>query len=90
MARYAKSRQAAEIVALQALAWIMGDDRLGPRLLATTGLEVADLRIRASDPGVLAAVLDFLAANEPDLIACADAIGLKPADIAAAHAEICA
>ena len=90
MVRYAKSRQDAEIVALRALAWIVADDQLGPRLLATTGLEVADLRTRAADPQVLAAVFDFLAANEPDLVACADAIGLKPADIATARAEICA
>ena len=36
------------------------------------------LRGGLGDPGVLGAVLDFLAGHEPDLIGAADALGVKP------------
>ncbi|MFW2829154.1 DUF3572 domain-containing protein [Sphingomonas sp. ID0503] len=69
--------------ALSALAWTISDDRRAERLLALTGLTPDDLRSRVTEPAVLAAVLEFLEAHEPDLIACAEAIGQKPADIVA-------
>ena len=57
------------------------------RLLALTGLTPDDLRAGLGDPGVLGAVLDFLASHEPDLISAADHLGVAPqALIAARHA----
>ncbi|PKP93377.1 MAG: DUF3572 domain-containing protein [Alphaproteobacteria bacterium HGW-Alphaproteobacteria-16] len=75
-------------LALTALGWTVGDSIRAQRLLDMTGLGVDDLRARAGDPAVLAAVLGFLEAYEPDLIACAEAIGVKPAELVAARATL--
>jgi hypothetical protein len=42
------------------------------------------LRGGLGDPGVLGAVLDFLAGHEPDLVLAADALGVAPQELAAA------
>ena len=75
-------------LALRALAWALGDADRASRLLAVTGLDPADLRARAADPGVQAATLCFLENYEPDLIACAEAIGVSPALLVAARRRL--
>ncbi|MEA1013161.1 DUF3572 domain-containing protein [Sphingosinicella sp. LY1275] len=72
-------------LALSALGWTLSDGARAERLLALTGLTPDDLRTRISEPSVLAATLAFLEAHEPDLLACAEAIGVKPAEIVAAR-----
>lgn len=67
--------------ALQALAWTLEDPARARRLLDLTGLTPDALRLGAGDPVVLAALLDFLASHEPDLIACAAAIGVDPVEL---------
>ncbi|MBB4631890.1 DUF3572 family protein [Sphingosinicella soli] len=84
----ALTREDAEVMALQALAWIASDERLGPRLLALTGLDAPTLRARAGSAELLGATLDFLAAHEADFIACAEAIGAEPARLAAARGAL--
>lgn len=66
------------ILGLSALAWTLADDRRAERLLALTGLAPADLRDGAGDPTTLAALLSFLEAHEPDLLACGAALGHAP------------
>lgn len=85
-----KSANAANptVTALQALAHVAGDPDLGPRFLALSGLDAAGLRASADDPAVLAALIDFLAMRESDLIACADAIGVKPEALVRAGASL--
>jgi hypothetical protein len=68
----------AEAVALRALGWTLSDDSRAERLLALTGLTPEALRSRIGEPGLLAAVLRFLEAHEPDLIACAEHLKLTP------------
>ena len=75
----------AEVIALQALAATLADDRRAARLLDLSGLNAHDLRHRATDPALLAAVLRFLESHEPDLIAVAEAIGVTPAELVAAR-----
>ncbi|HKT75231.1 MAG TPA: DUF3572 family protein [Sphingobium sp.] len=75
-------------LALLALAWTLGDERRADRLLALTGLDADALRAGVDNPGVLGAVLDFLADHEPDLIACAEAIEATPADLIAAKDQL--
>jgi hypothetical protein len=70
---------------LSALAWTLGEASRAERLLAVTGLAPDDLRARAADPAVLGAVLAFLEGHEPDLVACADALGVKPETLVGAH-----
>lgn len=78
----------ATTLALAALGWTVSDAGRAQRLLDVTGLTSADLRLRAAEPAVLAAVLGFLEAHEPDLIACAETIGVKPVALVAAHARL--
>jgi hypothetical protein len=78
----------AAALALHALAWTLGDSARASRLLGTTGLEAGELRARAGDPAVLAAALGFLEAHEPDLIACAEALDVKPSELVAARAAL--
>ena len=77
-------------IALRALAWTLADQDRSDRLLAITGLHPAELRARAAEPGLLAATLEHLEAHEPDLLACADALGLPPAALVAARAALAA
>jgi Protein of unknown function (DUF3572) len=74
-----------QVLALQALAWMLGDSARAQRLLDVTGLDPADLRARAGDPAVLAAALAFLQAHQPDLVACAESLGVPPERLVAAQ-----
>jgi len=75
-------------VALQALAVSLGDDSRASRLLALTGLTPDDLRPRADEPAVLVAVLRFLEDHEPDLVAVAAALDMKPQELVAARSAL--
>jgi len=78
----------AAALALQALAWTLTDSHRASRLLDLTGLDPASLRARAGEASLLAATLGFLEAHEPDLIACADALEVKPGALVAARMEL--
>ena len=74
-------------LALMALAAVVTDERRGQRFLSLSGLSPNGLRAGAGDPAVLAALLRFLEAHEPDLLAVADEIGCAPqALVRARHA----
>jgi hypothetical protein len=69
----------AEILALEALAWLAGNPDGISRFLAISGLEAADLRRAAGDRELLCSLLDFLLANEPLLLEfCRDASTSSP------------
>lgn len=85
MRRDETNEEDAVVVALQALGWTLSDDRRAERLLAVTGLDAGTLRSRAGDPAMLRAILLFLEDHEPDLVACADAIGTTPEALVAAR-----
>jgi hypothetical protein len=77
--------EAAEMLAVQALAFIAGDpDRLG-RFLAITGIGPAEIRIAAREPHFLAGVLDHIASDEALLMLFAEQSGLEPKTIAHAR-----
>jgi len=78
-------REAAEIVAIQALNFIAGDpERLG-LFLAETGIGPQNLRAAASDPLFLASVLDFVLRDDATVTAFAKASELHPTNVAAAR-----
>ena len=78
-------REAAEIVAIQALNFIAGDsDRLG-LFLAETGIGPQNLRAAAADPRFLASVLDFVLRDDATVTAFAKASELHPTNVAAAR-----
>jgi adenine/guanine phosphoribosyltransferase-like PRPP-binding protein len=72
-------------VALQALAWTLSDAARADRFLALTGIDPSGLRAAIGEPATLDAVLGFLEAHQPDLVACADALGIAPARLIAAR-----
>ena len=78
-------REVAEIVAVQALAFIAGDpERLGG-FLAETGIGPQSLRAAASDPQFLVSVLDFVLRDDATVKAFAKQSELHPTNIAAAR-----
>nr|WP_052223262.1 DUF3572 domain-containing protein [Novosphingobium malaysiense] len=77
-----------QALALNALGWVLGDSDRAARFLALTGLTPDDLRASLDSPATLGAVLDFLRAHEPDLLAAADALGVEPAVLAGARERL--
>ena len=69
--------------ALLALAWVLSDTPRAERFLALTGLTPETLRASAAELSTQRAVLDFLCAHEPDLVAAAQSRGVAPAELAA-------
>lgn len=70
------ARHAPEIIALQALGWIAGQEDTLAAFMAASGLGPSDLRARAADPEFLASVLDFLLTEDAWVMGFCDAAGL--------------
>lgn len=77
--------EAAEILAIQALAFIAQDEERLGRFLAVTGIGPAQIRDAAKEPHFLAGVLDHIAADEAMLLAFAEQAGIKPSTVAHAR-----
>ena len=71
-------RDQAELLALQALGWIAGQEDLAGSFLGATGAGVDDLRERAGDPEFLGFVLDFLLGDEEALLAFCQSADVAP------------
>ena len=82
------SKLEASSLAFQALAWALMDTSRADRLLALTGLTPEGLRTSIHHRGTQAAILSFLEAYEPDLIACAEVIGVSPTHLVKAREEL--
>ena len=78
----------ASTLALSALGWVLGDGPRAERLLSLTGLTSDELRAGLGDPALHCAVLDFLCAHEPDLVAAAKALGVAPGALASARQRL--
>ncbi len=70
------SAENAETTALQALAWLVGNEDLLPVFQGASGASTEDLRNGASDPAFLASVLEFLTMDDAWVTAFCDAAGL--------------
>ena len=68
--------ESAEIIALQALAWIVGQDDLRDVFLGSTGASVDDLRTRAGEADFQGAVLGFLLMDDAWVMDFCQAHGL--------------
>jgi len=83
-----RSREAAEALAIQALAFIAEEpDRLAA-FLGTTGLAPDRIRESARQPHFLVGVLEHMLADESLLVAFADSAGINPADIGRARGAL--
>ena len=76
------------VLALAALASTLGDSRRAQRFLDLTGIGTDELRDRAGETPLLAALLRFLESHEPDLVAVADDLGVKPELLVQARREL--
>jgi hypothetical protein len=73
------AREAAEMLAIQALAFIPEEPERLNLFLSTTGIAAAEIRTAAREPGFLAGVLEHMLAQESLLIVFADSAGINPA-----------
>jgi hypothetical protein len=81
-------REAAEQLAIAALAFLAADvEQLG-NFLAVTGIGPENVRHAARDPGFLAGVLDHLAGHEALLVAFARESGIEPTELERARAVL--
>ena len=76
------------ILALAALAATLGCERRAQRFIDLTGIGTDELRARAGEPALLAALIRFLEAHEPDLLAVAEAVGAMPEDLVDARRQL--
>jgi hypothetical protein len=75
----------AETLALKGLAFLAREPETLLRLLTLTGLELDDLKARAGDPELLAAVVDFLLADDALLTRFAEGEALDVKEVHAAR-----
>ena len=78
----------ADTLALNALVWVLQEPTRADRFLGLTGLSGDDIRGRITDPALLDAVLGFLEAHEPDLVACAKALEVQPSILVSARSGL--
>ena len=76
-----RQREAAETLALDGLAHIAGAPGELEQFVAASGIDPQSLRERAGESTVLAAVLDFLLADDNRLLAFCEAQNLEPRDV---------
>ncbi|MFD1343647.1 DUF3572 domain-containing protein [Litorisediminicola beolgyonensis] len=69
----ATDRERAEIVGLQAVAWLAGHDDLLPVFLGSTGADAETFRTALADPVFQGSVLDFLMMDDAWLTEFCDA-----------------
>ena len=83
-----RDTNSADTLALNALVWVLQEPARADRFLGLTGLSGDDIRGRISDPALLDAVLGFLEAHEPDLVACAKALEVQPSILVSARSGL--
>ncbi|BCW89032.1 hypothetical protein sos41_21870 [Alphaproteobacteria bacterium SO-S41] len=80
------TKRSAAVIALDALAFVVGDEAELGRFLSLSGLSPDRLRAGADQPDTHRAVLEYVLGHEPTARAFAEANGYRPEDLwAAAH-----
>ena len=80
-----RTKEAAESLAIQALAFLAEEPERLSAFMAATGLSPDSLRESANQPHFLLGVLEHMLSNESLLVAFADSAGINPAEIARAR-----
>ena len=70
------SQDAAEQVALTAIAWLAGHDELLPVFMGSTGADETAFRDGVANPEFQASVLDFILMDDTWVVALCDSTGL--------------
>ncbi len=84
--RLAATPEAAETLAVQALAFLAEEPERLNGFLAATGIDAAAIRTAAQEPGFLAGVLEHMLGDENLLLAFAERAAIDPASVARARA----
>jgi hypothetical protein len=74
-------RQAAEALAIAALAFLASEPEHLGRFLATSGIGPDDLRGASRDPSFLSGLLDHFSGDEALLVAFAQQAGIDPTEV---------
>ena len=74
------SPEAAEIIALRVLGWVVADEELCPMFLGSTGSNQDEIRERAGEAEFQASVLSFLTMDDAWVVRCCDELGLAYTD----------
>jgi hypothetical protein len=82
------AKEAAEMLAIQALGFIAEDPERLAGFLASTGIPAEEIRAAAGEPGFLAGVLEHMLGDESLLIAFALSAGIDPAEVARARSAL--
>lgn len=80
-----RERKDADVLALEALAWVLAEPDLAAAWMEASGLDPVSLRARAGETEVLAAVLDFLLSSDALVTGFASAAGIAPEAVARAR-----
>lgn len=88
MAKQALTREDAEALGLNALAFLASDGARLTRFLQLTGLTPDDLRSVAGEPSTLGAVLDHLLGDQTLLMVFTAEAGIQPETVETARALI--
>ncbi|MBS0471700.1 MAG: DUF3572 domain-containing protein [Proteobacteria bacterium] len=79
------TRDSAETIALEVLAFIAAADSALDRLMTLSGLDRDTLRRRANDPELHIALLDFILSDEQLLVEFCETSSYEPSAIHVAH-----
>ncbi len=85
MLRDTLTKDRAETIALQALAFLASEPEEIERFLHASGLEVADLRDHAGETDLLSAVLAFILADDTRITGLCQEIHITARDLHTAH-----
>ena len=78
----------AEILALEGLGWLVGDEDGLSRFLSLSGLDEGALRAQAGSPDMHVAVLDFLLAHEDLLLKFCESAATQPRQLHLARHQL--
>lgn len=71
------TQESAEVIALQVLGWLAGDEELLPVFQGSSGASDKDLRAGARDAVFLGSVLDFIMMDDSWVVRCCDDLKIE-------------
>ncbi|MEQ5871269.1 DUF3572 domain-containing protein [Sagittula sp. NFXS13] len=78
----------AEMIGVQAVAWLAANDELLPVFMGATGASEADFREGVQDPVFQGSVLDFLMMDDAWIVGFCDSVSLSYTVVAEARAAL--
>ena len=70
--------EAAQVVAIQALGWLVGNNELLPVFMESTGINAEDLKASLEDTSLLVSLMDFILMEDQWVLDFCDVSGFDP------------